>query len=204
MQAVAICADLDHHVFNHEHTDSASQRPCETHTGSTCAEWSARGPGTGAEQRSSVYLAPGIERIAPRAARGRRQRLRGRARELIKIGHGADAPGGDHRDSKRSLTRASSSRSGPVIVPIPAPPRCRWSRRTPASAHSSARSTWSSEWCSQPERRPSVPASSATTGGPPQRRGEPLRARPARQRPRPDDDAPPPRRGASSCVGRAI
>ena len=45
LDAVAICADLEHHVFNHEHTDpkvAAALR--ETHW-FDLAEWATSGPG---------------------------------------------------------------------------------------------------------------------------------------------------------------
>ncbi len=44
MQAVAVCADLDHHVFNPEHTDpKVGDALRETHW-FDLREWSARGP----------------------------------------------------------------------------------------------------------------------------------------------------------------
>ena len=44
MQAVALCADLDHHVFNAEHTDpKVADALRETHW-FDLREWSARGP----------------------------------------------------------------------------------------------------------------------------------------------------------------
>ena len=47
LSAVAICCDLDHHVFNAHHTDDAvAQALRETHWYEV-AEWSSRGPGTG-------------------------------------------------------------------------------------------------------------------------------------------------------------
>jgi hypothetical protein len=47
MQAVAICADLDHHVFNHEHTDVRVAEALRNTHWFDLREWSARGPGTG-------------------------------------------------------------------------------------------------------------------------------------------------------------
>jgi hypothetical protein len=46
MQAVAICADLDHHVFNHEHTDVRVAEALRNTHWFDLREWSARGPGT--------------------------------------------------------------------------------------------------------------------------------------------------------------
>ncbi len=47
MQAVAICADLDHHVFNHEHTDVRVAEALRNTHWFDLREWSARGPRTG-------------------------------------------------------------------------------------------------------------------------------------------------------------
>ena len=47
MQAVAICADLDHHVFNHEHTDVRVAEALRNTHWFDLREWSARGPHTG-------------------------------------------------------------------------------------------------------------------------------------------------------------
>jgi hypothetical protein len=47
MQAVAICADLDHHVFNHEHTDVRVAEALRNSHWFDLREWSARGPRTG-------------------------------------------------------------------------------------------------------------------------------------------------------------
>jgi hypothetical protein len=47
MQAVAICADLDHHVFNHEHTDVRVAEALRNTHWFDRREWTARGPRTG-------------------------------------------------------------------------------------------------------------------------------------------------------------
>jgi hypothetical protein len=46
MQAVAICADLDHHVFNPDHTDVRVAEALRNTHWFDLREWSARGPRT--------------------------------------------------------------------------------------------------------------------------------------------------------------
>jgi hypothetical protein len=46
MQAVAICADLDHHVFNPDHTDVRVAEALRKTHWFDLREWSARGPRT--------------------------------------------------------------------------------------------------------------------------------------------------------------
>jgi hypothetical protein len=48
MQAVAICADLDHHVFNPEHTDPAVAEALRATHWFDLREWTAHGPRPGA------------------------------------------------------------------------------------------------------------------------------------------------------------
>jgi hypothetical protein len=45
LQAVAICADLDHHVFNPEHTDPAVVAALQDTHWFDLREWSHGGPG---------------------------------------------------------------------------------------------------------------------------------------------------------------
>ena len=48
LEAVALCADLDHHVFNHEHTDpKVAEALGDTHW-FDLREWIRGGPGRGA------------------------------------------------------------------------------------------------------------------------------------------------------------
>ena len=47
MQAVAICADLDHHVFNHERTDIRVAEALRNSHWFDLREWTARGPHPG-------------------------------------------------------------------------------------------------------------------------------------------------------------
>jgi hypothetical protein len=47
MQAVAICADLDHHVFNPEHTDPRVAQALRNTHWFGLREWTARGPRPG-------------------------------------------------------------------------------------------------------------------------------------------------------------
>ena len=52
LQAVAICCDLEHNVFNAEHTDpKVAEALRDTHW-FELAEWSTRGPGTAAYHRA--------------------------------------------------------------------------------------------------------------------------------------------------------
>jgi hypothetical protein len=46
LEAAAICADLDHHVFNHEHTDpKVAEALRDTHW-YDLREWTRGGPGS--------------------------------------------------------------------------------------------------------------------------------------------------------------
>jgi hypothetical protein len=47
MQAVAVCADLDHHVFNPEHTDARVAEALRNTHWFDLREWTARGPRPG-------------------------------------------------------------------------------------------------------------------------------------------------------------
>lgn len=48
LAAVAICADLDHHVFNSHHTEAQVGEALRDTHWFELAEWSARGPGRAA------------------------------------------------------------------------------------------------------------------------------------------------------------
>jgi hypothetical protein len=45
LQAVAICADIDHHVFNPDHTDPAVAAALRDTHWFDLREWAGRGPG---------------------------------------------------------------------------------------------------------------------------------------------------------------
>jgi hypothetical protein len=50
MSAVAICCDLDHHVFNAQHTDPAVVEALRATHWFELAEWSTTGPGTASRE----------------------------------------------------------------------------------------------------------------------------------------------------------
>ena len=164
---------------------SASQRPFETHTGSTCASGRHAGRGTGILERALLRLPARRHRAGslPRAAPARPRRLRARARRAREVGHRADASGGDDRQ----LRPVSDAREE---IEVRARPACRPGRlrcsgaggRRPAAHSSAASSASSSASRSHPAsaRRPRR-ASSATTSRSPSAATN-AGARPARQR----------------------
>ena len=192
--AIAICADLDHHVVNTEHTDA---RVAEALRGDALVRAArvgraeARGRRSRSAERSPVVASrPGATGGAgsrPRAARGRRRRPRARARRAASRSSSEPMPPAASTGRPEAVAHALEQRRGRARRAFRrARSRCRGvaGRRPRHSARRPRRPR-------APRRAPSptsatMPSRASTRDDEPlaERLGEAARARPARRRPR--------------------